>query len=146
MTRWKQLRIIITIVFLIICSVVFLNLRRPVVKTDEWTAVITATNGQHETISVYKMWGFPDRLLVELPEQLRGRYHWFGIESGKVTLLPRVGNFPYRHYNHDKAFGLLLDKANHVKIEDDWNTHQEGKKVHFSNADFKISVTPKNKD
>lgn len=144
MIKLKKIQLLfLGIIILITCLIVFINLRRPVVRTNDWVAVVTTSNEKNETIPVYKMRGFPDRLLVELPKHLRGRYHWFGIEQDRVSVLSGVGKFPYRHYNHDKAFGILIDKANYVKIEDDWTIRKTDEMVEFSNADFSIVVKRK---
>lgn len=89
-------------------------------------------------MSVYKMAGFPDRLLVQLPNSKEQKYEWFGIDEYGVNLLHGVGTFPYRHHRHDIPFGILLEDP---KLQDDWIIKWDGTNVQFSNDDFDISVT-----
>lgn len=121
---------------------------RPITKTDEWKASVTHS-GHTETIPVYEMAGFSNRLLVQLPDDLRQRYEWFGIYRYGVTeykygvsRLSAVKRFPYRHYKHDMAFGVGIEDA---KTEDNWIIEQTDKMVRFYNDDFSI-VVEKNDD
>ena len=84
---------------------------------------------------------------MQLPDNLRQRYEWFGIYRYGVTeykygvsRLSAVKTFPYRHYNHDMAFGIGIDDA---KTEDNWIIRQTDKMVEFYNADFSIKVKRK---
>ncbi|MBK1829149.1 hypothetical protein JIN77_00285 [Verrucomicrobiaceae bacterium R5-34] len=140
-----------TILFIFLAAIlVFISLLRlclehyrPITKTDKWEATITVDENV-KSIDVYKMAGFENRLLVRLPDELRQRYEWFGIYKYGVTeykyyvsRLSGVRTFPYRHYNHDKAFGVALDDP---KTEDSWVIEQTKDTVDFHNADFKISL------
>ena len=117
---------------------------RPVTKTGKLEATITSA-GKVESIPVYKMAGFPNRILVQLPKNLRTKnYEWFGIykygvngENYGVNRLSGVKTFPYRHHNHDMAFGIGIDDP---KTQDDWIIRQTDNTVEFSNSDFKITL------
>lgn len=127
---------------LIVIISICLYQKRPLVKTDEWKASVSFQDEPSVEIPVYKMWGFPNRKFIELPENSRQRYHWFVVDSLGVSNCFGVGSFPYRHLNHDMSLGISLDDA---KLEDSWHIQRDGENIHFSNADFKISVT-KNSD
>lgn len=123
-----------------------LHYYRPVTKTDKWEATATS-GGKVENIPVYKMAGFPNRVLVQLPDNLRTEYEWFGIyqygingENYGVNRLSGIKAFPYRHHNHDMAFGLDIEDS---KTQDNWTIKQTDSMLEFYNADMKIRVTRK---
>ena len=115
---------------------------QPIRKTNQWEATVTYS-GITESVNIYKMSDFPDRLLLKLPEntqQGKHAYEWFGISKHGVSELYGVKTFPYRHYNHDMAFGLSLEDP---KIEDNWTIEWNGEDVQFANDYLKISVKKK---
>ena len=108
----------------------FLEQYRPITKTDDWKATITSSDTVG-SIDVFKMSGFPDRILVWLQEDET----WFGVDEYGVNLIYGVKNFPCRHHNKDTPFGILLTDP---KLEGKWSVEWKGENVTFGNSDFQI--------
>ena len=137
----RIIAIVISCAFVILVGLSLYH-KRPIFRSDSFTASATNTNGNSYAVTVYKPILQPNRLHINIPEVENALYRWFAIDLNLKFV--GIGNCPRKRlpgiYLVQNDMGSMGVGLLNPKIEDKWAVAFTPTDISFSNSWLNVKI------